>query len=90
MTEKIDRKNYTISALAQKIGRSPSTVVRWTSKPRDEYLRQAENRHKKIQQLRETNKTYQEIADELGVSIGTVHYALKKKGVTADSLQVTP
>lgn len=85
----LDRKDNTIHGLAKKINKSPRTVIRWTSQPREEYLKQAEARHKKIKDLRAENKTYQEIAHELGVSIGTVHYALKKKRITTGTLQVT-
>jgi len=74
--EKIDRGGMSIRELADKTGLSPRTIERWTSRPRDEYLSEAAERHRKIRELRDQGMTMRAIAAELGVGVRTVHYAI--------------
>lgn len=76
--ERIPRNGLSIRELSQRIGRSPATVARYTSEPRDNYEARAIARHEHIRELRAAGKSYRAIAAELDVSIGTVHYALNK------------
>lgn len=76
--ERIPRNGYSISQAAKKLGVSHATVVRWTSEPRDEYEARVSARHEQIRELRSRGLSMRAIADELGVSVGTVHYVLKK------------
>lgn len=73
------RNGRTIKEAATLTGLSEQTVKRWTSEPRHVYLSRAELRHRKIRELRSSGMTMREIAVELAVSVGTVHYALAKK-----------
>lgn len=74
----IDRGKLTISELAKRTGRSPATVARYTSRPREEYLAQAQQRATQAQQLRAEGKTMREIAAELKMSVGGVYAALNR------------
>lgn len=76
--ERIPRNGLTARELGERIGRSERTVQRYTSDPRDVYQARATARHQRIRELRAEGKTFQAIAAELNVSIGTVHYALNK------------
>lgn len=57
---------------------SQRSAQRWTSEPREVYLARAAQRHEKIRQLREQGMTMREIANQVGVTVGAVHYALNK------------
>lgn len=45
--------------------------------PREEYLARAEQRREAVLRLRREGKTIRAIAEELGVSVGTVHRHIK-------------
>lgn len=81
--ERLPRNGYSIAGAAKKLGVSESTVKRWTSAPREEYDARAAARHERIRGLREEGLSYRAIAAELGVSVGTVHYALNKDRAAA-------
>lgn len=76
--ERLPRNGYSIAQAAKKLGVSTTTVKRWTSESRDEYDTKVEARHEQIRALREEGKSMRTIAAEVGVSVGTVHYALNK------------
>lgn len=76
--ERLPRNGYSIAGAAKKLGVSESTVKRWTSVPREEFDARVAERHARIRELRAEGKSMRVIAEELGVSVGTVHYALKK------------
>jgi len=63
--------------LGERFGRSPRTIRRIISEPRDDYLARAQERAERIRKLRQSGMTMRAIAAELGCSVGTVHYALK-------------
>lgn len=69
---RLPRNGMTAREMADRIGRTPRTVQRWTSEPRAEYERRGRERRRAMVELRKAGKKYQQIADELGVPIGTV------------------
>lgn len=75
-TERIDRGDVSIRELAERIGKSPRTIARWTSESREEYLSRAAERHRKVRELRAEGMTMRAIAEELGISLRSVHYAI--------------
>lgn len=77
--ERIPRNGLTIRELAARAGVDPRTIKRWTSDPRDVYLSRAEQRRKRIRELRETGLSMRAIAAEVGCSVGTVHNALRRE-----------
>ena len=85
MAEKqhIPRNGLSISELAKRIGKSPATVARYTSEPREQYDARVAERHERIRELRAEGLSYRAIAAELCVSVGTVHYALNKDRAAA-------
>lgn len=72
------RRNKTARELAEQFGVSRRTIQRAIAEPRAEYDARAAARHARIRELREEGKSMREIAAEIGVSVGTVHYALNK------------
>ena len=72
------RNGLSIRELAERIGKSPATVARYTSEPRDQYEARVAARHARISELRAEGLSMRAIAAELDISVGTVHYALKK------------
>ena len=76
--QRIPRNGLTARELAERIGRSPRTVMRYTSEPRADYEQRAAERHARIRALRAEGLTMKAIAEREGVSVGTVHYALNK------------
>lgn len=72
------RRGLTKRQLAKMAGISEATVSRRYSEPREEYLRRAEKRGEAVLRLRKEGKTIRAIADEVGVSIGTVHRHIKQ------------
>lgn len=72
------RRNKTARELAEQFGVSRRTIQRAIAEPRAEYDARAAARHARIRELREEGKSYRAIAAEIGVSVGTVHYALNK------------
>jgi len=75
---RIPRNGLSIRELAERIGRSPATVARYTSEPREAYEARTAARHGRIRELRTEGLSMRAIAAELNVSVGTVHYALNK------------
>ncbi|MDN6554499.1 MAG: helix-turn-helix domain-containing protein [Bifidobacterium mongoliense] len=81
--ERLPRNGYSIAAAAKKLGVSESTVKRWTSEPREEFVARVAARHARIRELRSEGQSMRAIAAEVGVSVGTVHYALNKNRTDA-------
>lgn len=75
------RRNQTARELAKRFNKSPRTIYRVMAEPRAEYEARAEARHERIRELRAEGLSMRAIAAEVGVSVGTVHYALNR---TAD------
>jgi len=78
-TQRIPRNGLSINELAKRIGKSPATVKRYTSEPRELFDARTEARHERIRELRAEGLSMRAIAAELDVSVGTVHYALNKE-----------
>jgi len=72
------RRTKTARELAKQFGVSPRTIQRAIAEPRAEYDARTAARHERISELRAEGLSYRAIAAELGVSVGTVHYALNK------------
>ena len=75
---RLPRNGRTARELAEKTGLSIRTAQRWTAEPRETYLDRAEQRRRKVRELRETGLSMRAIAKELNISVGTVHYSLNK------------
>lgn len=71
------RNGRTARHYAEKYRVSERTIVREFSEPREEYLARAESRGEAVLRLRGEGKTIRAIAEELGVSVGTVHRHIK-------------
>ena len=72
-----DRGDYTLRELSKLTGKSIRQLSRKTSKPRNEYLGQAKQRHTKVIELHQGGKTPKQIAAESGYSLSTVYRILK-------------
>lgn len=79
------RNGWSVRELAKKTGVSPRSIINWTSEPREDYLNRAEQRRRKIRELREDGLSMRAIAAELGCSVGTVHNALNHQDNIEDS-----
>ena len=77
-TQRIPRNGMSVSSLAKKTGYSTNTIIRWTSEPREVYLGRAADRHQKIHELREQGLSMRAIAEEVGIAVSAVHYAVHK------------
>lgn len=73
----VRRKGKSLRQLAEVTGRSTRWVSMYTSEPREDYLARAEERGRRVLELRAEGKTIRAIAEELDVSVGTVHRHIK-------------
>lgn len=76
--DRLSRGGRTAREVAEEAGLSIRQVQNWTSRPRAEYLSEAEQRYLRIRELRAQGGTMRQIAADLGVSVSAVHYALHK------------
>lgn len=72
------RRNASARELAERMGVTPRTIQRYIAEPRAEYEARAEARHERIRKLRAEGLSMRAIGAEVGVSVGTVHYALNR------------
>jgi len=72
------RRKGTARELATRLGVSERTIRRYVAEPREDFDARTSARHAYIRKLRAEGKSMREIAAEVGVSVGTVHYALNK------------
>lgn len=72
------RRPVSARILAERVGVSERTIKRYIAEPRAEYDARTAARHTRIRELRAEGKSMRAIAAEVGVSVGTVHYALSK------------
>lgn len=77
------RRTRTAREVAQLLHVSERTVRKAMAEPRDEFLARAAQRREAVMALRGEGKKYREIADELGLPMGTVktiiHHAKAKQ-----------
>lgn len=77
------RRTMTAREAAERLGCSPRTVQRVMAEPREDFLARAAQRRERVITLRGEGRKYREIADELGLPIGTVktiiHHAKAKQ-----------
>lgn len=77
------RRPMTAREAAERIGCSPRTIQRVAAEPREEFLARAAERRENVLALRSKGLKYREIADELGLPMGTVktiiHHARVKQ-----------
>jgi DNA-directed RNA polymerase specialized sigma24 family protein len=66
------RRTMTAREAAERLGCSPRTVQRVMAEPREDFLARAAERRERVIALRGEGKKYREIADELGLPMGTV------------------
>lgn len=66
------RRTMTAREAAERLGCSPRTVQRVMAEPREDFLARAAERRERVMALRGEGKKYREIADELGLPMGTV------------------
>lgn len=72
------RRPVSARILAERVGVSERTIKRYIAEPRAEYDARTAARHERIRELRAEGKSMRAIAAEVGVSVGTVHYALNR------------
>jgi DNA-directed RNA polymerase specialized sigma24 family protein len=77
------RRTMTAREAAEKTGFTARHIRRVVAEPRDEFLARAAQRRERVMALRGEGKKYREIADELGLPMGTVktiiHHAKAKQ-----------
>ncbi|KAB2585283.1 replication protein RepB [Rhodococcus erythropolis] len=66
------RRKMTAAEAAERFGASTRTIQRLFAEPRDDFLDRAKARRQKAVELREQGLKYREIAEEMGISTGTV------------------
>lgn len=76
------RNGRTIKEAARLTGLTEQTIKRWTSEPREVYLDRAAQRRAQVRALRAEGKSMRAIAQELGITVGAVHYAIHHDEVT--------
>lgn len=78
MTKKHPRNGWSVRELHEKTGAAKSSIIRWTSEPREDYLARANEKRERVRELRAKGLTMRAIAAELGCSVGTVHRYVKE------------
>lgn len=76
--QKVPRNGRTVKEAAALTGLSTATIIRWTSEPRADYLARADEKRRKVAELRAQGLTMRAIAAEIGCSVGTVHRYVKE------------
>ncbi|MBF6163056.1 replication protein RepB [Nocardia cyriacigeorgica] len=71
------RRSKTARELAEQFGASPRTIQRLIAEPRADYESRAIEKRRRAQQMRSEGATYREIADELGIGVGSVAALLR-------------
>lgn len=70
---RIPRGGHTVKEAAKLTGLSPATIIRWTSEPREDYIAKANEKRRKVRELRAQGFSVRAIAEKTGYSVGTVH-----------------
>lgn len=77
-TQRFPRNGRTIREAAEITGLSERSIRRWTSEPREVWINRAHERQAKIREMYATGMTMRDIAAKLSISVGTVHYAIRR------------
>ncbi|MBD8057251.1 helix-turn-helix domain-containing protein [Rhodococcus ruber] len=72
------RRKITAREAAEQFGVSERTIRRLVAEPRAEFEARAAERRNRAVAMREAGATYQEIADDLGITTGTVGTILRR------------
>lgn len=75
---RFSRNGRSIREVSEMTGLSTATVRRWTSRPREEYLNEAQERRVRILELHAQGLGARAIARELGCDPGLVSTRLKE------------
>ena len=78
MRERLPRNGLTAKELAERIGCTPQTIRNWTAELRSDYLAGADEKRKRVHELRAKGLSMRAIAAEIGCSVGTVHRYVKE------------
>ncbi|MEV6064886.1 replication protein RepB [Nocardia asteroides] len=73
------RRAKTARELAEQFGTTDRTIRRMIAEPRTDYETRAARRRDHAQALRAAGATYRQIAEEMGISIGSVSTLLRPK-----------
>lgn len=72
------RNGWSVRELHERTGAAKSSIIRWTSEPREDYLARAHEKRQRVQELRAKGLSVRAIARETGYSVGTVHRYIKQ------------
>lgn len=72
------RNGWTVRELHERTGAAKSSIIRWTSEPREAYLARADEKRRRVRELRAQGLSMRAIATEIGCSVGTVHRYVKE------------
>jgi len=72
------RNGKTARELAERTGMSVRTAQRWTSEPREVFIKRANDKRERVRALRAQGLSIRAIAAEIGCSVGTVHRYVKE------------
>lgn len=78
MSKPHPRNGWSVRELHEKTGAAKSSIIRWTSEPRADYLARAAEKRERVQELRAKGLSMRAIATEMGCSVGTVHRYVKE------------
>lgn len=78
MLKQHPRNGWSVKELHEKTGAAKSSIIRWTSEPREAYLARAEEKRRRVSELRSKGLSIRAIARETGYSVGTVHRYAKE------------
>lgn len=72
------RRTKTAREMAEQLGVSERSIRNIVAEPRDDYEARARAKQQRARELRASGASYRQIADELGVSIGSVSTLLHR------------
>jgi transposase len=78
MRERLPRNGLSARELAERVGCTPQTIRNWTAEPREVFLARADEKRRRVRELRAKGMSMRAIAAEIGCSVGTVHRYVKE------------
>ncbi|WP_082844383.1 sigma factor-like helix-turn-helix DNA-binding protein [Nocardia salmonicida] len=76
--ENRQRRTKTAREMAEQLGISERSIRNIVAEPRDDYEARAKAKQARARELRAEGATYRQIAEELGISIGSVSTLLHR------------